>query len=144
MSNAEPTQDQDSAPLGRADEHEFSEERESLWRITLAPAIWAFHFVISYAAVSVYCFRLNAIFDMASLRLGIGAMTLAALAAIAWLGWRSFRRWDVWGTGEFSNPVGNAEDRHQFLGHAGFLLALISFIGVAYDALPVLILTSCR
>ncbi|MGR3464221.1 hypothetical protein [Limimaricola sp.] len=134
----------DRQPHPRADEHEFGEERESLWRITLAPTIWAFHFVISYAAVSVYCFRYDHLAAMGTLRAGLIAMTVAMLAAIAWIGWRAFLRWDVRGTGEFSNPEGNAEDRHQFLGHAGFLLALISFIGVVYDTLPLIVLASCR
>jgi hypothetical protein len=37
-----------------------------------------------------------------------------------------------------------AEDRHRFLGHAAFLLAVVSFIGVSYSSLPVLLLESCR
>ena len=41
-------------------------------------------------------------------------------------------------------PRRSAEDRHQFLGHAGFLLALVSFIGVVYDTLPLIILGTCR
>ncbi|MBB3712597.1 uncharacterized membrane protein YcjF (UPF0283 family) [Limimaricola variabilis] len=136
--------DHDRQPHPREDEHEFAEERESLWRITLGPTIWAFHFAISYAAVSVYCFRFERMFEMGWLRAGLIAMTLAMLVAIAWIGWRAFLRWDVRGTGEFSNPEGSAEDRHQFLGHAGFLLALVSFIGVVYDTLPLILLGSCR
>ncbi|SDE92058.1 hypothetical protein [Limimaricola pyoseonensis] len=140
---AEPGRD-DRQPTAHEDEREFAEERESLWRITLGPTIWAGHFLICYASVSVYCFRLERMFGMEGLRLALGALTLACLAAIGWIGWRAFRRWEVWGTGEFSNPVGNAEDRHQFLGHAGFLLALVSFIGVVFDALPLLLIGSCR
>jgi len=45
--------DHDRPSHPREDEYEFSEERESLWRITLGPTIWAFHLLISYAAVSV-------------------------------------------------------------------------------------------
>ncbi|WP_341212311.1 hypothetical protein [uncultured Limimaricola sp.] len=136
--------DHDRQPHPREDEHEFGEERESLWRIAFAPTIWAFHFAISYAAVSVYCFRYEQMYSMGTLRAGLIVMTLAMLAAIAWIGWRAFQRWDVRGTGEFSNPAGSAEDRHQFLGHAGFLLAIVSFIGVAFDTLPIVILGTCR
>ncbi|MFT6531406.1 MAG: hypothetical protein ACJASC_000941 [Limimaricola cinnabarinus] len=128
----------------RQDEHEFGEERESLWRIAFAPTIWAFHFAISYAAVSVYCFKFEPVASMGVLRAGLIAMTLVMLAAIAWIGWRAYLRWDVRGTGEFSNPEGSAEDRHQFLGHAGFLLAVVSFIGVVYDTLPLIVLGTCR
>ncbi|MCP1170245.1 hypothetical protein [Limimaricola litoreus] len=136
--------DHDRQPHPREDEHEFGEERESLWRIAFAPTIWAFHFAISYAAVSVYCFKFERMVDMGTLRLGLIAMTVVMLAAIAWIGWRAFRRWDVYDTGEFTNPEGSAEDRHQFLGHAGFLLAVVSFIGVVYDTLPLVILGTCR
>ncbi|WP_432254534.1 hypothetical protein [Limimaricola sp. AA108-03] len=136
--------DHDRPSHPREDEHEFSEERESLWRITLGPTIWAFHFLISYAAVSVYCFKFERMFSMGALRIALIAMTVAMLAAIAWIGWRAFLRWDVRDTGEFSNPEGSAEDRHQFLGHAGFLLALVSFIGVVYDTLPLIILGTCQ
>ena len=136
--------DHDRQADAHEDAHEFVEERESLARITLAPTIWAFHFLISYAAVSIHCFRYEQTASMGVLRAGLIAMTVLMLAAIAWIGWRAFQRWDVRGTGEFSNPEGSAEDRHQFLGHAGFLLALISFIGVVYDTLPLIVLASCR
>ncbi|WP_334062437.1 hypothetical protein [Limimaricola cinnabarinus] len=136
--------DREPQPQPHGDEREFSEERESLWRIAFAPTIWAFHFIISYAAVSVYCFKFGALFDMNILRFALIAMTALMLAAIAWIGWRAFLRWDVRDTGEFTNPEGSAEDRHQFLGHAGFLLALVSFIGVVYDTLPLILLGSCR
>lgn len=128
----------------RADEerHEFREEAESLWRITLAPTTWAMHFVLSYGAAAVVCAKAPALAGV--LRLGIGALTVLALALIGWLGWRAWRQWDVSNTGDHTNALGEAEDRHQFLGHAAVLLALISGLGVIYVALPALFIGDCR
>ena len=36
------------------------------------------------------------------------------------------------------------EDRHRFLGHAAFLLSIISFIGVVFVSLPLLFIGGCR
>lgn len=129
-------------PAPDEERREFREERESLWRIILAPVAWAMHFVICYAAAAVVCAKAPGLVD--SLRLGIGALTLLALGLIGWLGRRAWRQWDVLNTGDYRNPLGEAEDRHQFLGHAAVLLALISAIGVTYVALPAIFLETCR
>lgn len=121
--------------------HEFAEERESLFRITFAPVIWALHFVLCYGAVSLACAKRVIPVGMTHALLIVA--TVVALALIAWVGWRAFVQWDVRNTGEFTNPDGRAEHRHQFLGHAGFLLAIISAIGVVYTGLPLLVLEGC-
>ncbi|PVA11010.1 hypothetical protein DC366_04305 [Pelagivirga sediminicola] len=128
----------------RADEErrEFREEAESLWRITLAPVTWVAHFVASYGVAAVTCAKAPGLLGAA--RIGLMLATLLALAVIAWLGWRAWRQWDYRNTGDYTNALGQAEDRHQFLGHAAVLLALISAIGVVYGTLPVLLLDTCR
>lgn len=128
-------------------EEEFAEEEASLARITFGPLIWAAHFLASYAATAVLCAKLPEPREhLDLLRWGIGAATLLALGAIAWIGWRSFRQWRE---GNEDGPLeddadGSGEDRHQFLGHAAFLLAVISFIGTVYTAMPALLAASCR
>ena len=129
-------------PRPDEERREFREEAESLWRITLAPVTWVAHFVTSYAVAAVICARAPGLLDAA--RMGLGLATLLALAVIAWLGWRAWRQWDYRTTGDSTNALGQAEDRHQFLGHAAVLLALISAIGVIYGTLPVLLLDTCR
>ncbi len=129
-------------PTADEERREFHEEHESLWRITLAPATWAGHFVISYAAAAVVCAKTPGMVDL--LRLGIGALTLLALGLILWLGWRAWVQWDVFNTGDYHNSLSEAEDRHQFLGHAAVLLALVSAIGVIYVSLPALFFGSCQ
>jgi len=120
----------------------FREEADSLWRLTLGPVVWAGHFLIVYAAAAVACEKLGEMVPW--LHWSLIALSVVAAAAIAWLGWRSFRQWDVRHTGDFSNPEGEAEDRHQFLGHAGFLLAAISLIGVIYVTMPLIFTGTCR
>lgn len=129
-------------PRPDEERREFSEEAESLWRITLAPATWAMHFVICYATMSLACSR--QLFEPEPARLALVALTVCALALIGWLGWRSLRQWNVRNSGELSHPEGEAEDRHHFLGHAAFLLSIISFIGTGFVALPLLLLEGCQ
>ncbi len=123
------------------DAHEFRSEAVSLWRITFGPLIWAVHFAASYAATALICAKGGAV---EGLRLGIGIGTGVALVAIAWLGWQAWRQWDLLCDRDWENDQGTGEDRHQFLGHAAFLLAVVSFIGVSYVALPALLIGTCR
>jgi len=126
----------------REDAHEFRTEALSLWRITFAPLIWALHFVASYGATALVCAKGEA-GAVEALLLGVILGTLVALALILWLGVQAWRQWDPRRDHEWENDKGTSEDRHQFLSHAGFLLAMISFIGVVYVALPVLLIGSC-
>ena len=125
---------------GEGDPREFREEADSLWRISLGPLTWAGHFLLCYAGMAVACAKFG---GSEVLRDVLIVLTLAALGIVAWLGWRAFRQWDVRRTGDVSNPEGEAEDRHQFLGHAAFLLAVISFIGIVYTGLPLLMIGGC-
>ncbi|MEX3314957.1 hypothetical protein [Sulfitobacter sp. PS-8MA] len=123
------------------DTHEFRAEALSLWRITFGPLIWALHFLACYGATALVCAKAAEAVPL--LRLGIGLGTLLALALIFWLGLQAWRQWDLRRDREWENDAGTSEDRHQFLGHAAFLLAGISFIGVLYVALPALLIESC-
>lgn len=125
------------------DQTEFVEEAASLWRITLGPLVWAIHFVLCYGLSAVWCAKLaDAVID--PLRIGIGGMTCVALAVIGWLGWRSWVQWDFLDDFDREHEGGFAEDRHEFLGHAAFLLSVLSAIGVIYVALPALVIKTCQ
>jgi len=129
-------------PHPHSDKHEFRAEALSLWRTTFAPATWALHFVLCYALVSLSC--IHGTPPVAITRSALILATLAALAVIALLGWRSYRHWAPGRTGRLTHPYGTPEHRHHFLGHAAFLLAIISAIGVVFVALPLLVIGGCQ
>lgn len=126
----------------------FGEETSSIFRIALGPTIWAVHFALSYAAVAIYCARFADGSDpIPVFRLAVGVLTILALAGIAWTGLKAFRQWNVNAKRSLHEVavdlVEEEEGRHEFLGHAALLLAVISFVGVVFSALPVLYIASC-
>ncbi|MGR3571829.1 hypothetical protein [Brevirhabdus sp.] len=129
---------------GNSDEAEFHAESDSLWRITLSPVIWALHFVTVYGATAIYCAKLvpdeGAILG---LRYGIAAVTVAAVLAIVLIGWRSWKHWGYLKTHDYRHELSVVEHRHRFLGHAAFLLSVISLIAVLYSSLPAIFIGNC-
>jgi hypothetical protein len=123
----------------------WAEERDSLWRIALGPLIWVAHFVLTYAGASVVCAKLVGQQDWAMpfLQISIAVITVLALAGIGWVGLRSWRQWDYLDDYDYEHDRAVEEDRHEFLGHAAFLLAGVSFIGVIYVALPAIYVAEC-
>ncbi|SFB85927.1 hypothetical protein [Tropicimonas isoalkanivorans] len=128
-------------PRAQEERREFREEAESLFRITFAPVIWAAHFLLCYCTLAVVCAKGG---DPDFWRTALVGLTLVALLAITWTGWRAWRQWDAHNTGDYANARGEDEDRHQFLGQAALLLAIISAIGVIYTALPLVLVEGCR
>lgn len=122
----------------RQDQDEFRGATGSLFRIALAPTVWAFHFLFCYAGAAVWCAKVGTPEGVTFLRLSILGLTLLALAAIGWQGWHSYRQWAP------HDHDDHVEGPIRFLGHAGFLLSIISFVGVVYVALPALFIESCR
>lgn len=124
---------------------EFVEAAGSLWRLVLCPTIWALHFAASYAATALFCGRLAEAGDgVLPLRGGVVVATAVALALILWLGWQAWRQWNIAGHKARTTAESGNETRHRFMGRAGFLLAIISFVGVVYVTLPVLLIGTCR
>lgn len=122
----------------------FAEEAGNLLLITAAPVAWALHFVIVYAAAAVVCANFASAPDAVPLlRAAITVLTFIALAVIGFVAWRSWRQWDFLDDYDYKHERALAEHRHEFLGHASFLLSIISFIGVIYVAMPALLLESC-
>lgn len=134
------TAKRDAAPP-EEDRREFAEEQASLFRITLAPVIWAAHFVVCYGLVAVTCAKG---WDIVAVRQGLIVASLGALCAIGLLGRASWRQWNLAKTGDRVNRRGAAEDRHHFLGHAAFLLSIISAIGVTFVSMPLVLIGGCQ
>lgn len=124
------------------DRTEFRDESPSLWRIAFAPTVWAVHFLLCYAGGAIWCAKFGTAQGVTFLRLSVLALTVLALALIVWQGWRSAHQWEP--HEPVADELHHPESRHRFLGHAAFLLALISGIGVLYVALPALFIADCR
>lgn len=122
----------------------WAEEKDSIWRIAFGPLIWAMHFVLTYGGTSVTCFKLyDYPWAMPFLRISIAVITVLALAGIGTVAWRSWQRWDYLDDYDYEHDRAIEEDRHEFLGHAAFLLAVLSGIAVIYVALPAIFMSSC-
>lgn len=128
-------------PRRDEDEREFAEEQASLFKITLAPLIWAAHFVASYGLVAVTCAKG---WDIDVVRIGLLVFSALSLGGIGWVGWAAWWQWNVSQTRDYVNRGGRAEDRHHFLGHAAFLLSIISLIGVVFVSLPLVLIGGCQ
>ena len=117
-----------------------------LMKITIAPWIWAFHFVICYGAAAIWCGKLADQGNIDTLHLFLYALTAIALVGIAASGWIGWRSWTEGGYGEDGAEPGidDVESRDRFLGHVSVLLAVVSAIGVVYVLLPILLIGSCR
>jgi hypothetical protein len=123
-----------------------SEENQTLWLLTFAPAIWMAHFLVSYITASLWCRR----FDTAGGPAGplpelMAILTTIALGGIAVVGWSGWRR-HTYG-GHESEPPHDAdtpEDRHRFLGFATVLLAGLSAVATIYVGVSVLLTGGCR
>jgi hypothetical protein len=102
--------------------------------------IWALHFLACYGAAAVACARG---LDLGTVRLGVAGVTALALAGIVLAGVLAWRQWGF-GTGDPPHDAPTRADRLLFQGFATLLLSGLSFVAVAYQALPALFLTDCR
>ncbi|QHQ35796.1 hypothetical protein [Algicella marina] len=112
----------------------------SLWHMVLAPVIWALHFAAIYGVTAIACAKADAT-DTA--RWTIFALSALALAGIALNAWRAWVQWDYPSDQNYVHDAPTAEHRREFLGHAGFLLSVVSAIGVVFATLPAVLIRSC-
>lgn len=112
----------------------------SIWHMVLAPTVWSLYFAIVYAITAIDCAKTGTL-DIA--RLAIAVLTLVALALIGTITWRSWRQWDYLTDYDYEHDKPTVEHRREFLGHAGFLLGVVSLVGTVFVALPALFIRSC-
>jgi hypothetical protein len=127
---------------------DVDEPRQSLWALTMGPAIWAVHFLASYAAAAVWCGNAGAHARFGAANLVFAAATALALAAVAWVAWDGWRRYNHGAAVPSHHPVPShhkdtPEDRHRFLGLATLLLAVLSAVSILYTAMAVVMLRGC-
>jgi hypothetical protein len=119
-------------------------DRGSLWLLTIAPAIWATHFLSCYVTAAVWCARFAAPGGaLNGIRTAIAWYTAAALIGIAIVGWEGFRR-HSYGTEATTHDLDTREDRHRFLGFATLLLSGLSAVAVTYAAFAATLFDTCR
>jgi len=127
-------------------------DRGSLWLLTIAPVIWAAHFLSCYMTAAVWCARFAAPGGaLNGIRTAIAWYTAAALIGIAVVGWEGFRRHSypstglgTGGTEATTHDLDTREDRHRFLGFATLLLSGLSAVAVAYAAFAATLFDTCR
>lgn len=113
---------------------------KSIWHMIAAPIVWAIHFALVYAWSALSCARWG---EESDARLGVLLLTLVALVAIVVIGWRSWRQWDYLTDYDHVHDQPTTEHRREFLGHAGWLLSIVSAIGVTFVAAPAFYIRSC-
>lgn len=120
------------------------EHRESLWRLIVAPTIWAGHFLLSYVTAAIYCAKYApADGSLEPVRWAIAAYTAVALVGIGINGWGAWRR-HRFGEARLPHDEDTPGDRHRFLGFATLLLAGLSAIATVFAALVVVFFHDCR
>lgn len=121
-----------------------SEQRESLWLLTVSPVIWSAHFLLSYITAAVWCARFaGPEGGLWTARVAIGVYTVLALIGIGITGWRGYQR-HLFGTATSTHDFDSPAGRHGFLGFAVVALSMLSAIATVYVALPIAFLENCR
>lgn len=120
------------------------EKNESLWMLTISPALWAGHFLLSYVTAAVWCAKLaGRDGSLLEVRLAIAVYTALALLGIGITGWVGYRRGDL-GCSSTPHDLDTPEDRHRFLGFATLLLSCLSAVATLYVALAAVFIETCR
>lgn len=124
--------------------HALPEEKETLWLLAAAPSVWVAHFLLCYLTAAIWCAKFaGREGTLAPVRVAIAVYTLFALAVIAWVGVVGHRRRQRAEKGS-THDDDTPEHRHAFLGFMALLLAMLSAMAVVYEALPALVLQTCR
>ncbi|MCJ8520139.1 phage shock protein PspC (stress-responsive transcriptional regulator) [Pseudorhizobium tarimense] len=119
-------------------------EVETLWTLFTAPTVWAFHFIVCYVVVAIYCEKaLVWSIDFNAIRIGLGIFTLMALAMILLSAYLAWRQWGF-GSGDPPHSQATDQDRRLFQGFATLLLSGLSFVAVVYVAIPLIFIAGCQ
>lgn len=121
---------------------EVHEDRQSLWILVIPPAIWALHFIGSYAGAAVWCGAIGRDRPLGILGVIFAVATVLAVAGIGAAGWAGWKRYKHPSSGD-THHQDTAEDRHRFLGLATVLLATLSAIATLYAAIAVALIGGC-
>ena len=129
-------------------------ERIGPWRLTgmATPlAVWAAHFLAVYIMQGLACaegWQRERVAGVEMVTWWLLLATLLAFAAIGWMGIRALRcrrlaAFEVRAAGGAHRPLAAAARRRKFMAMLTALVAVVSFIAVAYTTIPVLLLPPC-
>jgi len=127
-------------------------DKGSLWLLTIAPTIWAAHFLASYLTGALWCARFAGPTQaLGAVRTAVFWYTAVAIVGIGVVGWEGLRRHrhpstglGAGGTEATTHDLDSPEDRHRFLGFATLLLSGLSAVAVLYAAMASTFFESCR
>lgn len=111
--------------------------------LTVAPSIWAAHFLASYLTAAISCAKYadsTATFER--VRTAIGFYTLAAVVGIGVTGWLGYRR-VKFRRDEMPHDDDTPLDRHRFLGFSTLLLSGLSLVATLFVATVVVFVETC-
>lgn len=111
----------------------------TLWVLIVPPTAWAVHFLFSYLWAAISCAKTGSFASVPWLYVAGTGLALVVIALSGWLGWKQSRTPGDPPPHEESTEI----DRLRFLATATLLLAALSFVGVAFTALPVVFLRQC-
>ena len=118
-------------------------KQETLWLLAFSPAIWAIHFLASYATASVWCAKISGRDNpIDGALLAILVYTVLALAGIFIVGWLGYRRHRL-GNGNLPHDDDTPEDRTRFLGFATLLLSGLSAVATTFSAFVLFFFRRC-
>ena len=123
------------------EEKDVPEEKETAWSLTLAPVLWATHFLACYGTASIWCAKVAG--SLFAVRIAIAAYTLIALAGMAIIGRAGLRR-HRHGLETEPHDFDTPGDRHRFLGFATLLLSGLSAVATLYVAMAAVFIADCR
>ena len=117
--------------------------RDSLWMLAISPAIWALHFLLTYATAAVWCAKYAG--DAGSLgaaRIAIAVYTLIALVGIVVTAWIGYRR-HTFGSASLPHDADTPQDRHRFMGFATLLLSVLSAVATLFVVTAAAFIGNC-
>lgn len=122
---------------------ELSERQDRLRWVAAPPAIWAAHFLLSYATVAVWCARYAPPGgSLASARIAVFAYTAVALVAVGGVALRGLRHYRS--AGPVPSGHDSPEGRRRFIGFTLLALSGLTALSIVYEALAAVFIRSCH
>lgn len=116
---------------------------DRLWWLTIAPSVWAIHFLTTYLTSAIHCAKFaDTEGDARVVRWLVAAFTLVAIGLIAWVGTISYRRHRM-GDSTAPHDFASQADQQRFLGFAALLLSLLSGVATLFTAMVFIFLGTC-